>query len=101
MKNSSLQPPAPFRQFLISPPASPPLDWEPKPEAKPIINHDLLAALANLTAGTVHELHPPSPGQPGITVHTAPLGAAAAAASAAANNDTKQKIIHTSCPQRS
>ncbi|KAF5279930.1 hypothetical protein FQA39_LY18194 [Lamprigera yunnana] len=93
VKNSSLQPPAPFKQFLISPPSSPPLDWEPRPEAEPIINHDLLAALATLTPGSSHEVHPPSPGQPGIVVHTA-LGTST-------ENDGKPKIIHTSCPQQS
>ncbi|KAI4458521.1 calcipressin [Holotrichia oblita] len=91
VKNSSLQPPAPFKQFLISPPASPPLDWEPRPEGEPIINHDLLAALATLTPGASHELHPPSPGQPSIVVHTA-LGVN--------NNNAKPRILHTSCPDR-
>lgn len=71
VKNPNLQPPAPYKQFLISPPASPPLDWEPRPEGEPIINQDLLAALATLTPGGSHELHPPSPGQPSIVVHTA------------------------------
>lgn len=36
-----------------------------------MINHDLLAALATLVPGGTHELHPPSPGQPSIVVHTA------------------------------
>ncbi|XP_030754026.1 protein sarah [Sitophilus oryzae] len=90
VKNSSLQPPAPYKQFLISPPASPPVDWEPRPEGEPIINHDLLAALATLTPGGSHELHPPSPGQPSIVVHTA----------LAASNATgaKPKIIQTARP---
>ncbi|CAH0553379.1 unnamed protein product [Brassicogethes aeneus] len=92
VKNSSLQPPAPYKQFLISPPASPPLDWEPRPEGEPIINHDLLAALANLTPGASHQLHPPSPGQPSIIVHTA-LGLDP--------NSVKGRIPQTSCPDRS
>ncbi|XP_018329068.1 protein sarah isoform X2 [Agrilus planipennis] len=95
VKNCTLQPPAPFKQYLISPPASPPLDWEPRPEGEPIINHDLIAALANLNPGSSHELHPPSPGQPGIIVHTA----LAPPESSAIN--PKMKIIHTSCPQNS
>lgn len=68
------------------------MGWEPHPEGEPIINHDLLAALATLTPGTSHEVHPPSPGQPGIVVHTA-LGAP--------DGGAKPKIMHTSCPQRS
>ncbi|XP_065169770.1 protein sarah [Atheta coriaria] len=100
VRNASLQPPKPFKQFLISPPASPPLDWEPRPEGEPILNHDLLAALASLAPGASHELHPPSPGQPAIVVHTA-LAAAAAAAAAAADAPPKQRIAHTACPERS
>lgn len=91
VKNPNLQPPAPYKQFLISPPASPPLDWEPRPEGEPIINHDLLAAIATLSPGATHELHPSSPGQPAIVVHTA-LGAA--------NTGTKPRIMHTAAPDR-
>lgn len=92
VKNSTLQPPAPYKQFLISPPASPPVGWEPRPEGEPIINHDLLAALATLSPGGSHELHPPTPGQPSIVVHTA-LGV---------NSKTgpAPKIIQTACPNR-
>lgn len=92
VKNPSLQPPAPFKQFLISPPSSPPLDWEPRPEGEPMINHDLLAALATLTPGASHEVHPPTADQPGIVIHTALTGA---------DSGAKPKILHTTCPQRS
>ena len=33
------------------------------------MNVDLLSALANLTPGAAHELHPQSESQPGIVVH--------------------------------
>lgn len=71
ISNKYLKPPAPFKQFLISPPASPPAGWEPREEGEPLINHDLIAALANLTPGDSHELHPPSTEHPSIIVHTA------------------------------
>jgi len=51
MEDQHLQPPALTKQFLISPPASPPIGWEPREEGEPLVNHDLLAAIANLSAG--------------------------------------------------
>lgn len=100
VRNSTLQPPAPYKQFLISPPSSPPLDWEPRPEGEPIINHELIAALANLKPGTAHELHPPSPGQPSIVVHTALTAAVMGGSQAATGATPKPRIVHTSCPER-
>ncbi|KAJ0183335.1 hypothetical protein K1T71_001311 [Dendrolimus kikuchii] len=67
----NLIPPKPEKQFLISPPASPPVGWEPREENEPLVNHDLLAALASLAPGESHELHAPTPTQPAIIVHTA------------------------------
>lgn len=57
------------KQFLISPPASPPEGWEPSEEAQPVMNIDLQSALANLLPGTSHELHAATDDQPGIFVH--------------------------------
>nr|CAH0107334.1 unnamed protein product [Daphnia galeata]SVE76703.1 EOG090X0FJX [Daphnia longispina] len=70
-KNSQqfLQIPPPVRQFLISPPASPPVGWAPAPESGPVVNFDLLSAIASLGPGDKHELHPPTDNQPGIVVH--------------------------------
>lgn len=93
VSHKSLQPPAPVKQFLISPPPSPPAGWEPRDENEPLVNHDLLAALANLTPGASHELHAATEDQPGIIVHTAKIAAEAAAAG-------KPLIQHTKCPER-
>ncbi|KAL9873213.1 RRM_RCAN_like domain containing protein Sra isoform 2-T2 [Glossina fuscipes fuscipes] len=92
----NLQPPAPVKQFLISPPASPPAGWEPREEAEPLVNHDLLAALASLTPGASHELHPQSDDQPGIIVHTAKLPDDGSGVIAG----PKRPIVHTKCPER-
>lgn len=104
--NKYLQPPAPFKQFLISPPASPPAGWEPREEGEPLVNHDLLAALANLTPGESHELHPQSNEHPGIIIHTANAGATEEEG-VSDDDETMEKkparvdIQHTRCPERS
>lgn len=64
-----LMPPIQSRQFLISPPASPPVGWAPSQEGEPIINYDILTAISQLEPGETHELHAPSESQPGIMVH--------------------------------
>ncbi|XP_059485147.1 protein sarah isoform X2 [Neocloeon triangulifer] len=93
LEDQHLQPPALTKQFLISPPASPPYGWEQKGESDPLVNYDLLAAIANLSPGETHELHPPSGGQPGIVVHICEETAAAAESGA-----PRQQIQHTRCP---
>ncbi|KAL1131745.1 hypothetical protein AAG570_011358 [Ranatra chinensis] len=87
-----LQPPAPVKQFLISPPASPPLGWEPREESEPLVNYDLLAAIANLTPGEAHELHAGSENQPGIVVHVCEEGLT--------TTKGKTRYIQAHCPQR-
>lgn len=93
VSHKNLQPPPLTKQFLISPPASPPAGWEPREENEPLVNHDLLAALANLTPGESHEVHPQTESQPAIIVHTALTAAGVASAEA-------QKITQTKCPER-
>lgn len=87
----NLKPPAPVKQYLISPPASPPVGWEPREENEPLVNHDLLAALANLTPGESHELHAPTPTQPAIIVHTV--------VTAEPKTSDITPIQHTRCPE--
>uniref|UniRef100_A0A0L8H116 Uncharacterized protein n=1 Tax=Octopus bimaculoides TaxID=37653 RepID=A0A0L8H116_OCTBM len=88
-----LQPPKPVRQHLISPPASPPVGWEPTLETEPVINYDLLAAVAALSPGEAHELHPPTENQPGIVVHICEEPDEF-------KDLAKPKIVQTMCPDR-
>lgn len=82
-----LEPPEPEREFLISPPGSPPVGWEPRLEDGPnkeTLAQDLIEALHKLTqapeaeaeaehlAAGEHVILSPSTeasGAPGVTVH--------------------------------
>ncbi len=45
---ATLSVPEKTKQFLISPPASPPVGWEQAPEAQPCVDFTLVTALASL-----------------------------------------------------
>lgn len=67
--NSNLKPPPLTKQFLISPPASPPVGWEQSLESHPVINYDLLTAVASLDTSKPYQLHTSVEDAPSIVVH--------------------------------
>lgn len=68
-ESSQLKPPPLTKQFLISPPSSPPVGWEQTHESHPVINYDLLQAVASLNKSEPYELHPPDTDAPSIVIH--------------------------------
>lgn len=47
--SDTLEIPKKMKQFLISPPASPPVGWEPVEENTPCVDFSLVTTLASLT----------------------------------------------------
>ncbi|KAF8565350.1 hypothetical protein P879_03446 [Paragonimus westermani] len=92
-KMKHLAPPKPSRLFLLSPPASPPVGWEPKPECEPIINYELLEALAALAPGEAFELHPRDQEHRHPSIVITPCEPTQSAS-------PRPQITHTRCPER-
>ena len=75
-----MKPPKLEKQFLISPPASPPEGWAPIREdgpcrEQPGLHFELVARLAALAEGQSHEIIEPSPMAPAIVLHACEVSA--------------------------
>jgi len=91
-----LQPPPLEKQFLISPPCSPPVGWEQPREGNPVVDYDLLAALAQLAPGEDHEVQASTSVTPSIVVQVC----ASQEELLLHPRQRNTKITQTRCPER-
>lgn len=91
-----LRPPEPEKLFLISPPCSPPVGWEQKVEDPPIVDLNLIAAIAQLQPNESHELlaRDHATNAPSIIIHTCDDGNPVEI-----DNNLRQKLIRPTLVQ--